>query len=832
MSSHPSNISRRTRSRVSEAAGVESGSEKNKCPICFGDLTDIIAYQPCTHVLCFECAVRNRVLCDQKECPICRTQCAQVVLAGLRFNNDEQDNVHRFETLSKVAQAQGKSDPFYGFLFEDIAIERAYRKILTHACKFCDRPFNEFPELVKHVRDRHDHHYCNVCVSHLMLFTWEHKVYLYDELLRHMEEGDPTDKRIPAHPQCRLCKYRGFDQDDLYKHSKKNHQLCWICERTTNKVVFFHDFFQLYEHMADCHYVCKLCSNPAEAKVVSFLDEQDQAIHTAAEHSDGTIRPDVLFNFQQRGAERLKARQRRGGEDRVADEVENQRPRTPPPPRDFTMNRSQFPTLGMDGLPSHGQPTGGAAAHNQYSSVSNRSTETEVSGAAVKSQFVPPKMTADAFPELGGKPAAATSSKSEASASLWANKDAKVTAPNTERTSPKKMTRALPPASVADTFQSQADTFPSLSAPSATAMKKLNNDWTSVPVKAKKGEKTSKPPETSTATNRWDLLPQDTSPPSSPTQERRTDSLKDHDYTKSAQTSQVNGGTKAFVQHKPGGSGGGFPTAVSSDAFPSLAAPSKAKLPTAFRTSVPASATKKKVVPTAAKPSTPRAKSEKEVIAESLFRSPLNTRDLSDDDTGPEPTVKVVPTPKPAAAVINAAPYKMKTDDFPGLAKAPPKAPVYVPERQPDRVRQQKELKSQWGNTVVQYETVFTYVPPPNAKERIVALLSTVQPLEVKGSKLSLEHLQKELMEEKISALEFWMETQRIMGKKFAQVMPEVIALIPSLTVQQDLFEVAKTPIYGSQQVSKALLPCSTCRQVLKTGADKEAHEKVHKGGK
>ena len=88
---------------------------------------------------------------------------------------------------------------------------------------------------------------------------------------------------------------------------------------------FFSDFFQLYEHMADSHYVCKVCSNPAEAKVVSFLDEQDKEMHYAVEHSDGNIRPDVLFNFQQRGgAERLKSRQRRGGEDRVADEVENQ----------------------------------------------------------------------------------------------------------------------------------------------------------------------------------------------------------------------------------------------------------------------------------------------------------------------------------------------------------------------------------------------------------------------------------------------------------------------------------------------------------------------------
>lgn len=92
----------------------------------------------------------------------------QVVLAGHRFNSgDDYDN--RFESMLKVARNQGKSDPYYGFLFENIGIERAYRKILTHSCRFCDRPFQEFDDLQKHVRERHDHHYCNVCVRQLMV---------------------------------------------------------------------------------------------------------------------------------------------------------------------------------------------------------------------------------------------------------------------------------------------------------------------------------------------------------------------------------------------------------------------------------------------------------------------------------------------------------------------------------------------------------------------------------------------------------------------------------------------------------------------------------------
>lgn len=75
------------------------------------------------------------------------------------------------------------------------------------------------------------------------------------------------------------------------------------------------------------------------------------------------------------------------------------------------------------------------------------------------------------------------------------------------------------------------------------------------------------------------------------------------------------------------------------------------------------------------------------------------------------------------------------------------------------------------------------------------------------------------------------MECQRILGKKFPTMMPEVIALIPSLTAQQDVYEVAKVPIYGNPQVVKGLAQCEKCHQVVKT-AEKDAHEKVHKGAR
>lgn len=41
------------------------------CVICF-KIQSIYSIGTCDHPVCYECSTTMRVLCDQKECPICR----------------------------------------------------------------------------------------------------------------------------------------------------------------------------------------------------------------------------------------------------------------------------------------------------------------------------------------------------------------------------------------------------------------------------------------------------------------------------------------------------------------------------------------------------------------------------------------------------------------------------------------------------------------------------------------------------------------------------------------------------------------------------------------
>ncbi|XP_055327311.1 E3 ubiquitin-protein ligase ZNF598-like [Paramacrobiotus metropolitanus] len=804
----------RNRSRPSE--GGERG--KNTCPICFSDLTDIIALQPCSHVLCFECAVRNRVLCNKKECPVCRAACAEVVLAGHRPSDVNESD--RFESILSVARRQGKSDPYYGFLFENIGIERAYRKMLTHACRFCDRPFEEFDQLVKHVRDRHDHHYCNVCVRQLMLFTWEHKLYMYDELLRHLEEGDPTDKTIPPHPQCQLCSFRAFDKDELYRHSKQRHHLCWICEMDSNKVLFFKDFYDLFEHMVDHHHVCKICSKPDEAQVKSFSTKEALEIHTAADHGGG-LDPRMFFNFEHHPrAERGARGERRRREQEQ--EVEN-RPVTPPPPPNFNMEPAHFPALGLDAVGSGGGDV--SVAPKEETKKSGPSVQ---SGESVRPvpKYGAPKLTEGDFPVLSGHGPAP--SKIPAGPS-WAS-NAKVTAvPKSGSSSSAKLPKKSVPLARPNFTD---DSFPELDTPAPIATKKLNQEWVSVPVKSKGQPKEPKTTQAKPAASRWDLPEEPTSPPSN----RKTiESPLSYARPNGINTDAVSKPTVVRNLYYTDSKGA---QNLGADAFPTLSAPAKNVLPGMFggtpkkKSEAKAKIGKVAVVEKNVNPINPSGnskKSEEEQIAESLFKSARSfSRGSSENGVETEEDAIV---PSPVAAIIHHAPYKMKKDDFPTLEGKAPKQKVHVPDdiAMPDRVRKQKEVKTQWGNTMVQYETVYTFVPPSNARERTDALRAKVEPVEVKGKSKTLDDFQHELIAEQLSPLEFWMECQRILGKKFPQLMPEVLALLPNLSLQEEIYEVAKVPIYGNQQVVKALALCKVCRQVVKT-VEKDEHEKVHKG--
>lgn len=54
-----------------------SESVDNTCPVCH-DVIEIYAVGPCDHRVCYRCSTRMRVLCEQMDCPICRSHMPQV----------------------------------------------------------------------------------------------------------------------------------------------------------------------------------------------------------------------------------------------------------------------------------------------------------------------------------------------------------------------------------------------------------------------------------------------------------------------------------------------------------------------------------------------------------------------------------------------------------------------------------------------------------------------------------------------------------------------------------------------------------------------------------
>jgi len=168
-----------------------------------------------------------RVLCGQRECPICRQENPKVVFTQTR------------KSFADVEHEPFSLDRKHAICFETEAVRAAYDSLLAHESPFDDgMAFTTFAKLEQHVRRQHERFYCDLCVSHLKLFTHERKCYDRVSLATHRRKGDSDDTSHRGHPLCEFCTVRFFDKDELYKHLRKDHYYCHFCD-ADGKQVFF-----------------------------------------------------------------------------------------------------------------------------------------------------------------------------------------------------------------------------------------------------------------------------------------------------------------------------------------------------------------------------------------------------------------------------------------------------------------------------------------------------------------------------------------------------------------------------------------------------------------
>uniref|UniRef100_A0A8R1E146 RING-type E3 ubiquitin transferase n=1 Tax=Caenorhabditis japonica TaxID=281687 RepID=A0A8R1E146_CAEJA len=261
---------------------IPCGQNAMDCDICCKP-NDVFGVGSCRHPICVECAIRMRVLGNSKTCPVCRAD-----LEILSFCTTDVD----FSTVQLSFAPSGHPDePRFGIRFNSKVSGSKYEKYLAHVCKICKTDdgerleFPSFMSLRQHMASRHEQSYCHICTDNLNLFSRERKTYTREQLQRHMKSGDFDDKSFKGHPQCLFCEQKFLDEENRYRHLRKEHFFCQFCESDgTMTNVFFGKHDELKKHYKENHFICEV--DECKEMGIAFASKFELDLHCANEHSE------------------------------------------------------------------------------------------------------------------------------------------------------------------------------------------------------------------------------------------------------------------------------------------------------------------------------------------------------------------------------------------------------------------------------------------------------------------------------------------------------------------------------------------------------------------
>ncbi|KAK5641502.1 hypothetical protein RI129_010049 [Pyrocoelia pectoralis] len=257
---------------------LNSSDSENACVVCF-KIVDLYSIGICDHPVCFECSTRMRVLCNQQECPICRQDMPKVLFTK---------EIEAFSILRPKVEKVNLQDRKYGLFFHSPSIQRRYYRLLDHECFICKRnacstTFKTFHLLKDHMRRIHELFYCDLCVANLKIFTFERKSYTRVELATHRRKGDVDNTSHRGHPLCEFCDTRFMDNDELFRHLRRDHLFCHFCD-ADGKHQYYSCYDDLRRHYNDEHYLCEEGDCKHERFTSVFRSDIDLKAHYANVH--------------------------------------------------------------------------------------------------------------------------------------------------------------------------------------------------------------------------------------------------------------------------------------------------------------------------------------------------------------------------------------------------------------------------------------------------------------------------------------------------------------------------------------------------------------------
>ncbi|KAL3995492.1 hypothetical protein ACH3XW_26010 [Acanthocheilonema viteae] len=276
----------------SDHGGIKFRGEVSECDICCRE-SDVFAVGSCLHPICIECGIRLRILCKNETCPKCRAVID--MLYFVPFPGDWSDYQIPLQYVEHRDAANHK------IKLADDYVARCYDSYLSHQCLICEkkgekRVFETFAQLNQHVYMVHRFEFCVICVENLNLFTHERKFYSQSNLKRHLEQGDSDDKSFKGHPKCLFCEKRFLDEEFRYKHLRKDHFFCQICDAEGRSNYFFPEHKDLLNHYKAKHIICE--EGECLLLGIAFRTDNELKLHKSRDHAAGpqTLTLDLHFS--------------------------------------------------------------------------------------------------------------------------------------------------------------------------------------------------------------------------------------------------------------------------------------------------------------------------------------------------------------------------------------------------------------------------------------------------------------------------------------------------------------------------------------------------------
>ncbi|KAI9809697.1 MAG: hypothetical protein M1825_000129 [Sarcosagium campestre] len=279
------------------AGDAETDDGNEVCFIC-ASTVEHYAVSPCNHRTCHICALRLRALYKTKACAHCRSVTDFVI-----FTDHATKRYQEYSTIDFAS-----SDDHLGIRYENQEIRDDTILLLRYNCPdpTCDMACRGWPDLKRHVKAVHKKTMCNICIQSKIIFTHEHELFNFADLVKHERLGDKNSGAVDqngfrGHPECGFCHKRFYGADELYQHCRDQHERCHICDaRAENgsQVQYYQDYNALEVHFRQGHFLCfdREC---LEKKFVVFGSEMDLKAHQLEVH------PNDLSKDARRDARRI-----------------------------------------------------------------------------------------------------------------------------------------------------------------------------------------------------------------------------------------------------------------------------------------------------------------------------------------------------------------------------------------------------------------------------------------------------------------------------------------------------------------------------------------------